>query len=239
MLCFIDLSFQKFIILYIRNHSFVALFLSCGFVTSFLIPYFKFMFIIYLISWGWYLSSFILKNIFLTNLKLSFFCLIKHFDILKFNCYLALSTFDIFHHFLFKPLVNGSNLFLVMCTIYARLLQLCPILTRLNPTDHMVFTTIWTVAGQDPLSMEFFRQEYWSGLLFPSAGDLPNPGSEPVPLSSPALAGGFFTTTAIWEAIFKFIGLWSEKIFGCWNVLILCLCLISLFHMLSERNLEY
>ena len=113
----------------------------------------------------------------MTNLKLLFFCLIKHFDIIKFNCYLALSTFDIFHHFLFKPLVNGSNLFLVMCTIYARLLQLCPILTQLNPTDHMVFTTIWTVAGQDPLSMEFFRQEYWSGLLFPSAGVFPTQGA--------------------------------------------------------------
>jgi len=39
--------------------------------------------------------------------------------------------------------------------------------------------------------MRFFRQEYWNGLLFPSLGDLPNPGSEP---ASPALAGRFFTT---------------------------------------------
>ena len=41
------------------------------------------------------------------------------------------------------------------------------------------------------LSMGFLRQEYWSGLPFPSPGDLPNPGIEPM---SPALAGGFFTT---------------------------------------------
>ena len=41
------------------------------------------------------------------------------------------------------------------------------------------------------LSMEFFRQEYWSGLLFPSPGNLPDPGIKPV---SPTLAGGFFTT---------------------------------------------
>ena len=41
--------------------------------------------------------------------------------------------------------------------------------------------------------MGFSRQEYWSGLSFPSAGDLPNPGIEPVSLVSPALAGGFFT----------------------------------------------
>ena len=50
--------------------------------------------------------------------------------------------------------------------------------------------TPWTVACQTPLSMEFSRQEYWSGLPFPSPGDLPTPGVEPV---SPALAGGFFT----------------------------------------------
>ena len=42
--------------------------------------------------------------------------------------------------------------------------------------------------------MEFSRQEYWSGLLFPSPGDLPDPGVEPTPPTSPALAGEFFTT---------------------------------------------
>ena len=42
----------------------------------------------------------------------------------------------------------------------------------------------WVVAHQAPLSMEFFRQEYWSGLPFPSPGDLPNPGIEP---GSPAM----------------------------------------------------
>ena len=42
--------------------------------------------------------------------------------------------------------------------------------------------------------MGFSRQEYWSGLPFPTPGDLPDPGIEPVSLLSPALAGGFFTT---------------------------------------------
>ena len=42
--------------------------------------------------------------------------------------------------------------------------------------------------------MGFPRQEYWSGLPFPSPGDLPDPGIEPTSLASPALAGGFFTT---------------------------------------------
>ena len=51
----------------------------------------------------------------------------------------------------------------------------------------------WTVALQAPLSMEFSRQEYWSGLPFPSPGDLPDRGIEPVFPTSPALAGGFFT----------------------------------------------
>ena len=58
----------------------------------------------------------------------------------------------------------------------------------------------WTVAHQAPLSMGFSRQEYWSGSPFPPPGDLPNPGIEPLSVISPALAGGFFTTSAAWEA---------------------------------------
>ena len=42
-----------------------------------------------------------------------------------------------------------------------------------------LFVTPWTGAYQAPLSMRFFRQEYWSGLPFPSPGDLPDPGIEP------------------------------------------------------------
>ena len=44
-----------------------------------------------------------------------------------------------------------------------------------------LFATPWTVAHQAPLPMEFSMQEYWSGLPFPSPGDLPNPGMEPRP----------------------------------------------------------
>ena len=51
--------------------------------------------------------------------------------------------------------------------------------------------TAWTVAHQAPLAVGFPRQEYWRGLPFPSPGDLPDPGIEPV---SPVLTGGFFTT---------------------------------------------
>ena len=60
--------------------------------------------------------------------------------------------------------------------------------------------TPWSVASQVPLSVRFSRQEYWSGLPFPSSGDFSDPGTEPTSLECPALAGGFFTTSATWEA---------------------------------------
>ena len=60
--------------------------------------------------------------------------------------------------------------------------------------DIRFFATQWTVALQAPLSMEFSRQEYFSGLPFPPTGDLPDPGIGPGSLASPALAGGSFTT---------------------------------------------
>ena len=49
--------------------------------------------------------------------------------------------------------------------------------------------------------MGFSRQEYWSGLPCPPPGDLPDPEIEPMSLTSLALAGGFFTTSATWEAL--------------------------------------
>ena len=63
-----------------------------------------------------------------------------------------------------------------------------------------LFATLWTIACQAPLSMGFFWQEYWSGLPCPPPEDLPNPGIELVSLTSPALAGGFFSTSTTWEA---------------------------------------
>jgi len=54
----------------------------------------------------------------------------------------------------------------------------------------LTLATPWTVAPQAPLSMGFPRQEYQSGLSFPSPGDIPDPGTEP---KSPALARGAFT----------------------------------------------
>ena len=76
-----------------------------------------------------------------------------------------------------------------MCCCLFLVAKLCPAVW--NP---------WTVARQAPLSMEFSRQEYWSGVPLPPPGDLPDPGIEAASLTSPALASRFFTTSATWEA---------------------------------------
>ena len=63
-----------------------------------------------------------------------------------------------------------------------------------------LFAIPWTVDCQAPLSMGLSRQEYWRGLPCPPPGDPPDPGVKPSYLMSLALAGGFFTTRATWEA---------------------------------------
>ena len=77
-----------------------------------------------------------------------------------------------------------------------------------NHFSHVpLFATTWTVACQDPLSVEFSRHEYWSMLLWPPPGDLPNPGTWPASLLSSALTDMFFTTGTTWEAPFLVINL--------------------------------
>ena len=68
------------------------------------------------------------------------------------------------------------------------------VLSRFSPV--WLSVSLWTAAHQAPLSMGFTRQEYWSGLPFPSPGDLPHQGIKPTSLMSPALAGKFFTTSS-------------------------------------------
>ena len=58
-----------------------------------------------------------------------------------------------------------------------------------------------TVACLAPLSKGFLRQIYWSGLLYPPPGDLPDPGIEPMSLMSLALADKFFTTSVTGKAL--------------------------------------
>ena len=68
----------------------------------------------------------------------------------------------------------------------------------------------WTVAPpQAPLSMEFSRPECHSGLPFPTSGDHPDPGLEPMSLVPSALAGRFFPTGATWEAHFLLVFVFS------------------------------
>ena len=69
-----------------------------------------------------------------------------------------------------------------------------------HSTQVQLFVTPWTVAHQAPLSLGFSRQGYWGELPCPPLGRLPDPAIEPGSLMSPALAGGFFTTSATWEA---------------------------------------
>ena len=72
------------------------------------------------------------------------------------------------------------------------------VLSHFSHVQH--FVTLWTIACQALLSMGFSRQEFWYWLSFPPPGKLPDQGSEPVSLMCPALANGFFTATATWEA---------------------------------------
>ena len=80
----------------------------------------------------------------------------------------------------------GQHLRVIMFWIFCLVAQSC-----------LTFVRPWTVACQVPLS----RQEYWSGLPFPSPRDLPNPGIKPIP---PALTGVFFTTEPPGKPILDF-----------------------------------
>ena len=64
---------------------------------------------------------------------------------------------------------------------------------------------LWTRVHQAPLSMGFFRHEYWSGLPCPSPGDLFDPGIKPESLKSPALSGRFFTTSTTWKTVWRLL----------------------------------
>ena len=76
------------------------------------------------------------------------------------------------------------------CVLHAKFLQSC-----------LTLATLWTVTCQAPLSKGFSRQEYWSGFPCPTPGDLLDPGVKLASLRSPAMAGGFFINSNIWEAL--------------------------------------
>ena len=81
------------------------------------------------------------------------------------------------------------------------------LLLLLSHLSHVqLFVTPWTAARQAPLSMGFPRQEYWSGLPFPSPGNLPDLWIEPMILTPLAPASEFFTTSTTWEARILILG---------------------------------
>ena len=98
---------------------------------------------------------------------------------------------------------------------------LCAVLSCLGHVQLFVIT-----AHQAPLSMGFFRQEYWSGLSFPPPVDLLDPEIEPLSLMSPSLAGGFFATSTSWEV--------SETL--DWSIC--CVHLVCIFHDCIGWTLE-
>ena len=79
------------------------------------------------------------------------------------------------------------------------------------------FATLWTVAYHAPSSMGFSRQEYWSGLPFPSPGDLPNPGIEP---ESPTLEADALTSEPPGKKR-------KDEITVAFSVLVICDCITS------------
>ena len=97
------------------------------------------------------------------------------------SCSLFSFNVPLWFLFLCGPILSSLSVFLCVCA-------------RLLSHVQLFVTSRWTVAHQAPLSMEFFRQEYYSRLPCPPPGGIPDSGIEPKSPVSPALAGGFFST---------------------------------------------
>ena len=93
----------------------------------------------------------------------------------------------------FRPLWSTEKSFLCWA-VCSRYLAISWKVKGKSLSHVRLFATPWTVAYELPPSTEFSRQEHWSGLPFPSPGDLPHPGIKPI---SPVLVGRFFTTAPL------------------------------------------
>ena len=101
---------------------------------------------------------------------------------------------------------EGATWFLLYSLkLYPSLQRICVKFLPSCPT----LVTVGTVVCQAPLSMGFSRRKYCSGWPCPPPGDLPDSGIEPMSVMSPALAAGFFTTSASWEAHLADNGQWQ------------------------------
>ena len=112
----------------------------------------------------------------------------------------------------------------------AQLLQLCPTLCNL-----------WTVASQAPLSMGISRQEYWSGLLCPPPGDLPDPGTEPVSPASLALRASSLPTEPLGKPIKDTTSSLLEDFYKQWQVedSNIYICYLAEFYLILFKNFFY
>ena len=93
------------------------------------------------------------------------------------------------HDYIFGRSIDGLTLSIIThsCPLISVNCSICKAVLCLVASVRL-FAILQTVAHQAPLSMEFSRQEYWSGLPFPSPGDLPDPGIKPASLTSLVLA---------------------------------------------------
>ena len=114
---------------------------------------------------------------------------LSHLQIFKLFLYLCMSLWTMVNYFILWTKIHCCCCCCCCCCCY------CWRFSRVR-----LYVNPGTVALQAPLSLRFSRQEYWSRLPCPPPGALPNPGIKPTSLMSPALAGGFFTTSATWEA---------------------------------------
>ena len=104
--------------------------------------------------------------------------------------YISFKSYPKYYHFNMQPIQKSLRYFTLWrlqnlgCILY--FVCACSVVSD--------SATPWIVARQAPLSMEFSKQEYWSGLPFPSPETLLDPGIKPMSSASPALADGFFIT---------------------------------------------
>ena len=111
------------------------------------------------------------------------------------RCITVLFFSDLCINVYFKDFVGSALYKHILGPLKCRLLDIHTYIYIWNRI-YIFIATLWTVTRQAPLFLGFSRQEYCSGLPCPPPRDLPNPGIEPTYLLSPALAGGFFTTSA-------------------------------------------
>ena len=114
----------------------------------------------------------------------------SNFEEIELSKHIGKGPIGLWFHYQAPRKKAGANCHLGVSTVSA---DLCA------KSHQSCLTLCDSVACQAPLSMGFSRQQYWSGLSFLPPEDFPIPGIEPESLSSPTLAGGFFTTCDTWE----------------------------------------